>query len=237
MTKLYVCEISNLIEEVKENEKSLEIYCQKLEKGRIEYIMNHNKAEDRARILGVSLLLLFVLKKAGYELEKLPDFSKLENGKPYLKEYPGLYFNLSHAGNMITCVISDAEVGVDVETYREIKPATIERVFTDKEKKMAGFSKEGYVKLWTIKEAGAKLMGAGLSDIWNGIEILEDENGKYIEKLNQDIRKTSRHQVIAEGCLSDSKQISYYYSVCATNTENPETIQMVWNDLNKDCFV
>lgn len=230
MTKLYVCEISNLIQEVSKDEKSLEIYFEKLGKARIEHILKNNRAEDRARSLGAALLLLFALRKNGFEPERLPDFDYIENGKPYFREFEKLHFNLSHTKNMVTCVISDEEVGVDIEHTREIKEATIKRVFTEDEKKMAGEKPEGYVKLWTMKEACAKLCGKGLSDILDGLEIVKEQNTIKIRKLNQDIRKTSCYYVIAEGKLLDSMDYPYYYSVCAKKETSVETFFTKWDN-------
>lgn len=230
MTKLYVCEISNLIEEIKADESAISAYFDKLERGRIEHILKHNKAEDRARTLGVSLLLLFALRREGYKSEKLPDFSYMGNGKPYIPEYPDLQFNLSHSKNIIACVISNLEVGVDVEHVREIKEATVRKVFSEKEREIVGHTKEGYVRLWTIKEACAKLTGIGMADIWSGLQVLENEKGCFVEKLNQDIRKTSCYTVVTEGYLSDSKQIPYFYSVCANDELYVETIRTQWDN-------
>ena len=214
MTKLYVCEISNLIKEVKADSNALENYFDKLGKQRIEHILKNNKAEDRARALGASYLLLFALEKAGYPIERLPDFSYKENGKPYLREYPDVYFNISHTKNIITCVISSVEVGVDIEHVRNVSETTINKVFSENEQKLAGFSMDGYIRLWTMKEACAKFSGAGLSAILDGLEILEKGNETYVKKLNQDIRKTFCCKVIAEGKLLDDNNCSYYYSVC-----------------------
>ena len=229
MTKLYVCEISNLIEEIKADENAIKAYFDKLESGRIEHIMKHNKAEDRARTLGVSLLLLFALKKKGYVVDKLPDFSYIGNGKPYLTQYPEMKFSLSHTGNIITCAISKNDIGADVEYVREIKEGTVERVFSENEKKMAGYSQEGYVRLWTAKEACVKLIGTGLKDIWEGLEVFQCERGKYIKKLNQDIRKTICYEVIADGCVLDLNGLSYYYSVCAKRKDCVETVHITWD--------
>lgn len=235
MTKLYVCEISNLIKEIKADEKAIEVYFDKLEKGRMEHIMKHNKAEDRARILGVSLLLLFALEKAGIVLEKLPDFAYMENGKPYLESCPEVYFNLSHSMNIIACVISNAEVGVDIECVREIRDLTVQKVFSDRERKMAGGSKEEYVKLWTMKESFAKLLGTGLADIWSGMEICDGLDGRCVKKLNHDIRKTICGKVVADGCVFDLNKIPYYYSVCTKHMEHVEVIQTFWNEQITEC--
>ena len=230
MTRLYVCEISNLIEEVKEDGNALNNYFDKLESQRIAYILENSKAEGRARALGASYLLLFVLKKAGIILDKLPDFSYTKEGKPYLKEYSQVYFNLSHTKNIMTCVISDEEIGMDVEHVRDFRENTIQRVFTENEKVLIGQNKEEMVHLWTMKEAYVKLLGTGISDIWEGVEISKEETGFYIKKLNQDITKAICCKIIADGKLSDSKDYPYYYSVCAKTEQSVEITYTKWDN-------
>lgn len=230
MTKLYVCEISNLIEEVSKDMKSIEKYFDKLETQRIEYILKSNIAAGRARALGASYLLLFVLRKTGIILDKLPDFSYTEEGKPYLKEYSHVYFNLSHTRNIITCVISDKEVGMDVEHVREFRENTIQRVFTKNEKLLIGENKEELVRFWTMKEAYVKLLGTGIADIWEGIEISKEETGFNIKKLNQDITKAICCKIIADGKLSDSKDYPYYYSVCAKTEQSVDIVYTKWDN-------
>lgn len=229
MTKLYVCEISDLIKEVKEDSKSLENYFDKLGELRIEHILKKNKAEDRARALGASYLLFFALEKEGICLNKLPDFSYTKEGKPYLREFPQIFFNLSHTKNIITCVISGDEIGTDVEHMRSFQDSTINRVFTENEKNMVGQDVEGYVRLWTMKEACSKLIGTGLSDIWEGLEISEKDDITCVKKLNQDIRNAINYVIIDDGKLSDSKDYSYYYSICSKSKHSVEKILTKWD--------
>lgn len=228
MVKLYVCEISNLIDEIKKDENALEVYFEKLGQKRIEDILKNKRAEDRARALGASLLLLFALKKEGYKGEKLPDYNYYAKGKPYILGIESLKFNISHSENIITCVISRREVGVDIERDREMTKATIARVFTENERKTI-VNESDYIRLWTMKEAYAKLTGEGISDILSGLEVIF-ENGKVkLQKLNQDIIKTPCHMIIAEGELKDSFEKSYFYSVCADTKEVVEHIHLKWD--------
>lgn len=239
MIKLYVCEITNLIEEVKTDSKALENYFDTLGKARVEHILKSNRAEDRARSLAAALLLLFALRQEEILLEKLPDFSYEGKDKPYLKEVPGLYFNLSHTQNMVVCAISEKEVGVDIEHVREIKETTIQRVFSEKEKQFAKNTEDGFVRLWTMKEACAKLRGIGLADILEGMEIIREDDEIIIKKLNQDIRKTSRYRIIAEGKFSDSYENPYYYSICMEDSDKfnkVETIHTMWDKHNIVCL-
>lgn len=235
MTKLYVCEISNLIKEVQADDKALETYFDKLGKARIEHILKNNKAEDRARALGASLLLLFALQNEGVDLEHLPDFSYTEKGKPYFMEFPQIFFNVSHTENMVMCAISDGEIGVDIEHVREIKKATMQRAFTEKEKLFAKENENGFVRLWTMKEACAKLRGIGLADILDGMEVCREENTTYVKKLNRDIRKTSYYIITAEGKLTDSCNNPYYYSVCTMEISEIEVLHTVWDKHNIVC--
>lgn len=230
MTKLYVCEISDLIKEVKEDSKALENYFDKLGKLRIEHILRNHKAEDRARALGASYLLLFALEKEGISLNKLPDFSYTKTGKPFFREYPEIFFNISHAKNIITCAISKETVGTDIEHMRIIQDSTINRVFTENEKNIVGQDAEGYVRLWTMKEAYAKLMGTGLSDIWEGIEVLNKDGNIFVQKLNQDIRNATNYVIIDDGKLSDFENYPYYYSVCSKTKHSVEKIFTKWDN-------
>lgn len=237
MTKLYVCEITGLIEEVKTDNQALETYFDKLGKDRVEHILKSNRAEDRARSLAAALLLLFALQKEGVSVEKLPDFSYEGKEKPYLKEVPQIHFNLSHSKNMVICAISDKEVGVDIEHVREIKEATIQRIFSENEKEFAKKEEEGFVRLWTMKEACSKLRGIGLADILDGMEINLVNNGYTIEKLNQDITKTLHYRIIAEGKFFDSYENPYYYSVCTEDAENYPKIELVRTMWDKNKIV
>ncbi len=227
MAKLYLCDITNLIEKVKADENCMAAYFVKLGPARVEEIMRKNKAEDRVRSMAASLLLLFALEEEGYGIEHLPSFTYKKNKKPYLKEFPGLFFNLSHAKNMVVCVTAEHEVGVDIEYDRIMTEAAVQRIFTKREQEVLGENRELLIPMWTAKEAYAKTMGRGIADIWSGVEIIEDNTGKYVEKLNQDItnnglkdseelekRKPFRYPVIAEGKITDVSNGTYYYSVC-----------------------
>lgn len=92
------------------------------------------------------------------------------SGKPYLKDYPSLFFNLSHTDNLILIAIADSLVGVDVEKNERNadKEAIIKHFFSEREQQ-SFFSQpeklrqQAFVKGWTRKEAILKATGEGLS--------------------------------------------------------------------------
>lgn len=89
------------------------------------------------------------------------------NGKPYFEDCP-LFFNISHTDTMVAAAVGFAPVGIDCEKVRKMNPKVIERVCSPDE--FVGISalkgEESdmeFIRLWTYKEAWAKLTGEGLS--------------------------------------------------------------------------
>ena len=73
-------------------------------------------------------LLKKVLKK--YHIKY--DIFYNENRKPYVKNNP-IYFNISHSGEYIVCVVSDKEIGVDIqEVYDSSLPDLFKFIIDNK---------------------------------------------------------------------------------------------------------
>ena len=93
-------------------------------------------------------------------------------GKPELADpgRPPLRFNLSHSDGLAVCaVVREARVGVDVEGgHRQVDQSLAERFFAPQEARWLGElegadHREGFLALWTLKEAYLKARGEGLS--------------------------------------------------------------------------
>lgn len=90
---------------------------------------------------------------------------KNEHGKPYIKEYPDIYFNISHCKTMAVCVLGKEPVGVDVESRRTCKASLMKRVLTKEELEAVKASEDEileFFKYWTLKEAYGKATGVGM---------------------------------------------------------------------------
>ncbi len=89
------------------------------------------------------------------------------NGKPYFEDRPQLYYNISHAGKYVVCVVGDCPVGIDIEGNRTIKENIAKRFFSQHEclwiEEEADSRESGFFRLWTLKEAYAKLTGEGIA--------------------------------------------------------------------------
>lgn len=91
------------------------------------------------------------------------DYNKY--GKPYLKNINNIYFNISNTSNINVCVVSDQEIGVDIESPKYVS-GIFNLVFTNKEKELVRMSNNkelDFIKIWTMKESYVKLLGIGIS--------------------------------------------------------------------------
>ena len=111
-----------------------------------------------------------------------------EYNKPYLKNEK-IYFNISHRNGTIVLVISDKEIGVDVE-YFVYKESVVRKYFTNNEQSEILNSTNkvyDFTRIWVMKEAFVKMKGIGISyglinvdttKIKEQIELIENE--KYL---------------------------------------------------------
>lgn len=96
-------------------------------------------------------------------------------GKPYLRDYPGVQFNLSHSGGWGVCALSETPVGVDVELVRPLRQQVAKRFFTAVEQEwLATRPVEEFFRLWTRKESFTKALGKGLTLPLDSFSVLDD---------------------------------------------------------------
>ena len=106
-----------------------------------------------------------------------------ENGKPSFKNSK-YFFNTSHSGKYALCVISDKEVGCDIEEIKEYKEKVAKRFFTTKENEYLDLTNdkdELFYRLWTIKESYSKCIGKGLTIPLNSFEVSSNSNNVIIK--------------------------------------------------------
>lgn len=97
-------------------------------------------------------------------------FAEGEFGKPFLRERPGVAFNLSHSQSVALVAIGKGEIGVDVELLRPMEdmPALAAAHFSAAEQRALADTTPDrqsrvFLEIWTRKEACVKALGAGLS--------------------------------------------------------------------------
>lgn len=93
-------------------------------------------------------------------------------GKPHLREWPELAFNLSHSEDLAFIVLADSPtaIGIDVETVRAMPDAIelAETVCSREETDAIAADAEpdrAFLRVWTRKEAVSKALGLGVGSI------------------------------------------------------------------------
>jgi 4'-phosphopantetheinyl transferase len=119
---------------------------------------------DRKCSVAVYLLLRLALSEK-HGINEPVEFKYEIKGKPVLMDYPHIRFNLSHCFNAAACVISDLEVGVDIQKTALVSNAVLKRVLTEKEfekYKSSQTPDEFFTSVWTKKESWLKRTGQGI---------------------------------------------------------------------------
>jgi phosphopantetheinyl transferase len=92
----------------------------------------------------------------------LPEIQKTPAGKPFFPDRPDIHFSLSHTLTHVLAAVSDAPVGVDIETVRPRRAGLAVRVCAPEELALFDF-----FDLWVLKESYIKLYGGTLGDIFS----------------------------------------------------------------------
>ena len=114
----------------------------------------------------IAYLLLRLALSDVYGIEEVVEFDYIEKGKPVLRNYPHIHFNLSHSNSAVACVVSDVPVGVDVQHIAPISDKVARRVLTGDEYgkfKESRIPDEYFCEIWTTKESFLKKTGQGIS--------------------------------------------------------------------------
>ena len=129
---------------------------------------------DRLLCVGAGLLLLRVLG--------VRDESQLRTGsygKPCAPGFPA--FNLSHSGDWCVLVMSNADIGVDIEEMDEKHLSVAPAVFTPRELYWMNENPlERFHTLWTLKESLMKVTGSGFELQPSSFEVLPFLRGRPV---------------------------------------------------------
>lgn len=167
---------------------------------RREKVIRYCRPDDRKRSLGAGIIIKKILNENGISESCL---KYTENGKPVAEH---LHFNVSHAGDYVVGVVSDHEVGCDIEKAKNAPLEIAEHYFTSREYeyiKYAPDRNEAFFTLWTLKESYMKMTGKGMSLPLDSFEIIPTADGFILGKTSE------KH------CFFQTVEFdSYIFSVC-----------------------
>lgn len=137
------------------------------------------EAEHRA---GIRLLRKALEGRFGLVLEdeEALSFAVGPHGKPYLKEFPEIEFNISHCSGLAVCAVGDCPLGVDIEKERRYREALPSQALSESELRFLTVEEpEILFRFWTLKESYVKAVGCGITIPFPEISFtLEEESGK-----------------------------------------------------------
>lgn len=169
--------VNDKIQEVSED--ALNELITTLPSWRREQVLRFNHLDGRREGTLAYLLLCEALRKE-FGIEEMPTFVYDANGKPHLKEFPKIHFNLSHCRKAVACAVNLQPVGIDIETLGRYKESlaryTMNKDELDEIQK-AESPDLAFTRLWTMKEATQKLSGEGIST--NVRQVLHSSNIIY----------------------------------------------------------
>lgn len=99
-----------------------------------------------------------------------------------------LFFNVSHAGDYVVGVLSDCEVGCDIEKNSKAPLEVAERYFYSTELeyiRSADDKNRAFFTLWTLKESYMKMTGKGMSLALDSFEVIQTESGFILGKSSE----------------------------------------------------
>ncbi len=143
---------------------------------RLKISATKNPELKRQRTAG-ALLLADALMRRGYPAGET-DITEGAQGKPLFRDLPGLYFNLSHSGDLVLLAVSDAEVGCDIQKIKS-GGKIADRFFTERENRAlaeAGDDErdELFTRFWARKESYIKATGEGMRRSLGSFSVTDD---------------------------------------------------------------
>lgn len=124
------------------------------------------------------VLTYLMLKIALKECFQITDFTIQYGryGKPFLKEYPEVFFSISHCKCGCAVVVADELVGIDIENIVPFSWDVAKRVCCPEELdvlKQSTDKEREFIRMWTMKESFLKMTGEGIAGDLKSIHTLE----------------------------------------------------------------
>ena len=156
-------------------------------------------------------------------------------GKPLLTTPAQYYINTSHTSEYSVCIVSDYNVGVDIEKIAPIDLSILEQYFAAEE---AYYIRQGcreqqllrFYEIWTLKECYLKLIGTGLYKALDSFAIVPYHNNYCI----QDDKATRLDQLsVFSRQFNNDYRLSIIMAIETVSTLNVDIID-VTPTFNKD---
>ena len=157
-----------------------------------------------ASLLGEAIVKNVTAKKFNTSAKNII-IEKTKTGKPYLKDFPDFYFNVSHSENAVAIAVSDKEIGIDIEFLRKPNLKVAERFFTKDEQEYIRTNPNqntAFFEIWTKKESYYKYIGTGLNASIKKLSVFDSA-------LNAHIETFIKNNVVFSVCTQAKENIDF----------------------------
>ncbi len=123
------------------------------------------RREEGRREDVLSYLLLTHILRVEHGITSPVSFVYGTHGKPLLRDYPAIHFNISHCRSAVAVAVDTSPVGIDIERRGRYKARVARHLLTADEYATLLVSADrdlAFTTLWTRKEATVKLTGASI---------------------------------------------------------------------------
>lgn len=167
---------------------------------RLKKAKNYKNEDDRKLSILSSLLLDKALKKHDLS-ERDMKYTFNAYGKPYFSNAEDLHFSISHSGEYAMVVLSDKEIGCDIQQIKNINLSIADRFFTAEEKKYVKCT-EDFFRIWTLKESFIKAIGKGLALPLNSFSIKGLDSDKPYCEYNRELYEFKEFDKMTGYCIA-----------------------------------
>ena len=173
--------------------------------------------KDRRLCAVAYILLLYGIYSVCGKLYARVDFEYNIFGKPSLKRYPEIFFNISHCKNGVVCVLSKSEVGVDLQDIVDVDDALVKLTTSQREGEFIWQSEDralNFTRLWACKESYLKCIGKGLNADLPSLDFAEVDCARFY-KYDKYFSLSQQHNCVLCCCTTNQYcQIEQELSVC-----------------------
>lgn len=167
---------------------------------RLKKAKNYKNEDDRKLSILSSLLLDKALKKHDLS-ERDMKYTFNAYGKPYFANAEDLHFSISHSGEYAMVVLSDKEIGCDIQQIKNINLSIADRFFTAEERKYVKCT-EDFFRIWTLKESFIKAIGKGLALPLNSFSIKGLDSDKPYCEYNRELYEFKEFDKMTGYCIA-----------------------------------
>ncbi len=167
---------------------------------RLKKAKNYKNEDDRKLSILSSLLLDKALKKHDLS-ERDMKYTFNAYGKPYFANAEDLHFSISHSGEYAMVVLSDKEIGCDIQQIKDINLSIADRFFTAEERKYVKCT-EDFFRIWTLKESFIKAIGKGLALPLNSFSIKGLDSDKSYCEYNRELYEIKEFDKMTGYCIA-----------------------------------